>query len=691
MNSRLHTLSFSLSLVSCFLAGSAWAQTSSYEPLPQMTVQAAPFPYTPGTSVIIPDEYAGTAHDGGQFLSLIPGVSGGRMGGHGIEPVIHGQQQTQLNILVDGAFIHGGCPNRMDPPASFAAVNSYDEVTVLKGYQTVQAGPGGTGGTVLFERKPYDFTGDQIQWSGKTEAGYGLNGNVRDGFVDVAAGNKIAQLRLNASVTRAHNYEDGSGNEVRGAFNSHTLNLMPTWNISDNTALTLGLERLRTDDALFEGAGMDAPLDESYIYRSKLTHKYDHDFMRAVTVEAYKSLVDHMMDNYSLRTNTGMKMRVPSESDTFGGKITADMMLQDIPFTLGIEHHDNNRDAKRYSGVPAAPDATTPQSYMWPDATIAQTGLFAEGEIPMAAQTRLKLGGRYDRVKAEANAADIVFGAISANTLYQNHYGYTATDQTEHNFGALARLEYDMKENTTLFAGISRSVRTADTTERFMAANSAAAAQRWVGNPQLEPEAHHQIDAGFSTEGKSWSFGAMAYYDDVNNFIMRDLARGQDGIVANSNEAVYRNIDATLAGGEIEGKWQISDVVGLDAALAYTYGNNDEDHDALAQIPPIEGHVAVNYGRNNWTIGSRMNFATQQNRIDNDTSMRDADKTPGYITLDLYADMEINPVFTVKLGVDNVLDHDYARHLNRSNAFDPTEIQVNEPGRAAWLRVSAQF
>ena len=33
----------------------------------------------------------------------------------------------------------------------------------------------------------------------------------------------------------------------------------------------------------------------------------------------------------------------------------------------------------------------------------------------------------------------------------------------------------------------------------------------------------------------------------------------------------------------------------------------------------------------------------------------------------------------------------YAQHLNRGNAFDPTQIQVNEPGRSAWLRMTATF
>ena len=62
--------------------------------------------------------------DGGEYLRGLTGVSGTRMGGHGIDPIIRGQSQTRINILLDGAYVHGGCPNRMDPPSAYAAARA---------------------------------------------------------------------------------------------------------------------------------------------------------------------------------------------------------------------------------------------------------------------------------------------------------------------------------------------------------------------------------------------------------------------------------------------------------------------------------------------------------------------------------------------------------------------------------------
>jgi iron complex outermembrane receptor protein len=59
--------------------------------------------------------------------------------------------------------------------------------------------------------------------------------------------------------------------------------------------------------------------------------------------------------------------------------------------------------------------------------------------------------------------------------------------------------------------------------------------------------------------------------------------------------------------------------------------------------------------------------------------------------LDLYGRYELNDNLTIDVGVDNVFDKNYAQHLNRSSSFDPTQVQVNEPGRSAWVAVSAYF
>ena len=92
-----------------------------------------------------------------------------------------------------------------------------------------------------------------------------------------------------------------------------------------------------------------------------------------------------------------------------------------------------------------------------------------------------------------------------------------------------------------------------------------------------------------------------------------------------------------------------------------------------------------------------MRAAAKQTRVDTASSSGiegqglDVGKTSGWAVLDLYASYEVSDSVTVDIGMDNVFDKTYAQHLNRANAFDPTQVQVNEPGRSGWVKVSATF
>jgi iron complex outermembrane receptor protein len=47
----------------------------------------------------------------------------------------------------------------------------------------------------------------------------------------------------------------------------------------------------------------------------------------------------------------------------------------------------------------------------------------------------------------------------------------------------------------------------------------------------------------------------------------------------------------------------------------------------------------------------------------------------------------------VGAGINNVFDRAYAYHVNAANSdpFNPSAIQVNEPGREYWVRLNATF
>jgi len=86
----------------------------------------------------------------------------------------------------------------------------------------------------------------------------------------------------------------------------------------------------------------------------------------------------------------------------------------------------------------------------------------------------------------------------------------------------------------------------------------------------------------------------------------------------------------------------------------------------------------------------------RQNRVEDDIytdSGLDAGETGGWATLDLFGRYEGFEQWLVTAGINNVFDRNYAYHVNAANTdpFNPSAVQVNEPGREYWLRLNATF
>ena len=677
-----------------------------------ITVEAEPLPLLGGNRVV-PFEGRGIAADGGELLGEVPGISLMRLGGKGLDPVIRGQQQNRINILIDGAYVFGGCPNRMDPPASFANIEAYDRVTVLKGVQTLQYGGGGSGGTVLFERGVPTFTPDD-QFQGKAAASYAGNGNRDSLFGDLAVGNENGYFRFMGSSSSSDNYEDGDGNEVRSGYDEHGATFVAGWTPSVATLVELSLEHTEADEVLYAG-GMDAPQDENHTVRLKARHDLGGEVLSGVSAELYRTHVDHIMDNYSLRTapvmmGQPMLMSVESDAYTRGARLNLEAAFAGADWLIGLDYLSTERDATRTSNramvagaMTVLPSASAVDSVMWPDSDIDQVGLFGEGEWQLSDASRMKAGLRYDRVDADAARANEMpamgMGRMTANALYQTYYAAAdgTTDHDEDNWGGLLRYERDFSNGEisgTWFVGASRAVRTADVTERYIAANHTTAAMRWVGNPNLAPEEHHQLDLGVSFGEADWSLGGVVYADWVDDYILRDRAHGQAGILLSDNATIYRNVEARLYGFELDGRLRIDDHWSLSGNLAYVHGENEDDDRALAQIPPLELRAALDYEKGPWSAGVVLRAADEQDRVDDNMmtgSGVDVGPTDGWAVIDLHGSYRYTKNASLEFGVDNLFDETYATHLNRDNDFDPTSVQINEPGRNLWAKLNFQW
>ena len=635
----------------------------------------------------------GTANyaDGSDFLKQINGVSGGRFGGRGIEPVIRGQSQTQLNVLLDGSVVYSSCPNRMDPPASWAALDTYEKVTVLKGVQSLAYGAGGSGGTVLFERDSRALAEDEGT-HGRVGIMGNSNGTHYDAMADVVYGADNYYIRALADQKNNGNYKDGNGREVRSSYQHLQSGLIAGYLPDENSLIEFSYDNTQALDVLYPGTGMDSPEEKGKVYKLRYLDQFENPLAQSLKFEIYQSDLDHRMDNFSLRSyNSANQMQTLTTSLTNGGRLIIHGKINQQEIEYGIDWDNNQRDATMYK---IASGSAKSMSIMWPDIRVQKSGFFAQSNKQLGSDKTLKYGLRIDLVNAHFAKADTpsqLMMGHTANQSYNSYYGTQAKDKNETNLAFLLRYQQQLNRQLAFFAGISRTVRTADATERGVNKWTSSSSDRWIGNPDIKAEKHNQIDIGISLQGNDFRSSLSVYFDQVSDYILRDSASGQSGILLADNADIYRNINAQIGGLEIEGSKKLNQHYSIQVNLAYVDKNNTTDNRAIAQTPPTNGKIQLDYQASaNWSAGGKIRFALAQNKVDM-LSKQEVGQTPAWGVIDLYGHYRFGEMVNLRYGIDNLLNANYAEHISRSNLLDNQATRVNEPGRTIWAKLTTEF
>ena len=193
------------------------------------------------------------ASDGTDYLKTIPGFSAIRNGGTNGDPVLRGMFGSRLNILTNGSSMPGACPGRMDAPSSYISPETFDQLTVIKGPQTVLWGPGASAGTVRFDRDTPRFTEAGVRFDGSLTGGsFGRN----DQTADFTAGNESVYVRVTGNHSHSQDYKDGNGLRVPSRWDKWNTDLALGFTPDADTLfeLTAGTG---DGEARYGGRGMD--------------------------------------------------------------------------------------------------------------------------------------------------------------------------------------------------------------------------------------------------------------------------------------------------------------------------------------------------------------------------------------------------------------------------------------------------
>lgn len=295
---------------------------------------------------------------------------------------------------------------------------------------------------------------------------------------------------------------------------------------------------------------------------------------------------------------------------------------------------------------------------------------------PNITEWNVVISSRFDYYYSNASDPDTYF-AQTLGSLDQEHLGWSAS----------AGFTKDLHPNWTTGFWIGRSERYPGIDELFV--NYLAIGMdpyEYVGNPQLNSEANHQVDAMLNYQNEVISVEGSLFYSYVTDYISAtvrpDLNPKQMGAPGVKQ---FKNVDeAALYGFELTFQNNGRNKLGYNLSTAYTIGRNVTTDEDLPQIPAYEANLKLDYSFLNGKLIPQLHLrgVAEQTRV---AESFDEQPTDGYLLTNLKLSSQLGRGIQLSAGVNNLFDVTYHEHLNRS--LQGSTMPLNDPGRSLFVEL----
>lgn len=660
----LHPLVFA---ILCSFNLSAWATTEhqhhheQVEELAPIVVTAQAVEDTQGVTTTLNPKQATQpipSADGADYLQSVMGFNAVKNGGSNGDVTFRGMFGSRLKVMTNGTENLGACPGRMDSPTSYISPESYDNITITKGPQTVRYPHSASAVTVNFERTAPQF--DDKPYQGQASVMAGSFGRL-DHNLDTAIGNDKGYLRLNTNRSTSDDYKDGDGTRVHSSWERWNTDLALGWTPTQNTWLELSAGKADGQSA-YAGRNMDGTKFARESLGLRFEQKNVTDVISKIQAQVNYQFNDHVMDNFTLRQPpiTGARASNPSR-ETINAQLAVTHDWNKTQFLTGFDYSENTHQRRMGTGdsYKALPRTT--------DMKFDSYGWFGELSHQFNPQHKLITGLRFDRAEIDQKL--------------------TNQQRTETLPSGFIRLESENKAgDTTTYAGLGYVERIPDYWELRIAPSNNMT-RHLMDN--LKNEKTLQLDVGYQQQKGNLKSWASAYTGLIHDYI---LVR-YNGTTVNNVE----NVDAIIAGVEGGLGYTFNDRWNADVSAMYAWGKNTTDNAPLPQIAPLEFRTNLRYVHDRYSLGLLWRAVAQQNRVSlgNGTIVGyDLQKSPSFNTFAINGSYQLTDGVNVSLGIDNLFDKTYTEHLNKAGSMGlgfTSNQQFNETGRNYWARVDFKF
>ncbi|MEQ1668838.1 MAG: TonB-dependent receptor, partial [Sulfuriferula sp.] len=510
----------------------------------------------------------------------------------------------------------------------------------------------------------------------KLHAGYSSGNDATNVGATLGVASQTTSIGYRGEEINAKNYDTPRGTVRDTGFKTTRHDIYWAQQI-ESGQIRLDVGQHNTRDAGTPALPMDMVKDDA----NKVSLSYlGNTALGAVEARIYVHDIDHLMDNYSLRPNTGMKMYAPATSKNVG--VTLGSKVGN--FKYGVEYLTNDFNA--YSQVVGGA-----RKDMFNNSSRDRLGLYGEWQGAIAADWRLLAGVRGDRVSM--NTDDIVYGysaTSSASQLVQTNFNALDHQRTDYNVDATLLAKYRASAVQSYEFGLARKTRSPSILERYLWSSGQSSAGQadgysYLGNIDLKPEVSNQITAATEWKTAAWQFKPTLYYNRVTDYIQGTST----GVIISGKPVLqYQNVNAELYGIDLASAYALNAMITVGGTLSYVRGKNLDNGDNLYRIAPLSARLYGEQQLGKWTNRVELNMAQRQNDV---AVYNNELPTSGYAVMNLRTRWQADKSWRVSAGVENVFDALYYDHLvgiNRvANSVIAVGGQLPGMGRSAYLSV----
>jgi iron complex outermembrane receptor protein len=697
-------------LIPCWLCFySVLVQADHFKQLPDLTV---PGQYTGFNSYVIdPDLVNAPAADSAQLLRNIPGANVNSNGTVTGIAQYRGMYGDRVNILVDGIKISSGGPNAMDAPLSYIPSVRLNSLEVIRGIAPVSTGNETIGGTIRALSTRGSFAeGEQFDFHGQASvAGHSVD-NGYDISTLMSLANKNHRMYVSASRQEGNDYEFADG-EV--APSEHDRNSYETGYGYRQGGHEFGLEYVRNDTN--ENGTPALPMDIIFVDADIARGTYKGHWNRVdIDSKVYWSQVDHNMSNFELRQPPlvgggpmTMQRYSLTDSEDYGYGINAKLAFAGGKLELGTDGHLAEHNADVFNPMDAAFRILN-----YNNIQRDVFGIFGEWQREFAMTWELQLGLRYTHVGMDADTVSATGFPMpmlqaNANTL-ATAFNVADRSTEDDNIDAVIKLIYSPRIDTDIEIGFARKTRSPSYQERYLwlplqSTGGLADGNNYIGDINLDPEVSYQFELGLDWRSNNTYLAPRAFYHHVDDYIQGTNTTNMTAIMFNtmvttmlgssSRILQFSNVDARLYGVDVDFGYHVNPAWHIDGAINYLKGERRDNDDNLYRISPVNARLGLTHQHGKWSATIETVAYLDKNDVSTTTNELE---TAGYALLNIYGNYMVpDSGVTLVAGIDNLLDKNYAPHLNGVNRVRnvdiPVGVRIPDPGINAYANLTFEW